>query len=42
LQKEGPETGAEIVHSGVGTVLIVEDHELVRAHARDQVRKPWL
>ena len=33
---DGPEVGAGTIHPGIGTVLIVEDHELVRAHARDQ------
>jgi len=31
-----PDPGVGIIHPGVGTVLVVEDHELVRDHARDQ------
>jgi CheY-like chemotaxis protein len=36
LADDTPEPGAGTIHPGVGTVLIVEDHELVRAHARNQ------
>ena len=33
---ESPIPVLDIIHPGVGTVLVVEDHELVRDHARDQ------
>jgi PAS domain S-box-containing protein len=36
LMEERPDPDVGTIYSGVGTVLIVEDHELVRVHARDQ------
>jgi CheY-like chemotaxis protein len=35
----GPEVRGGVIHSGIGTVLIVEDHELVRDHAREQFER---
>ena len=33
---DGPAPPLEIIRPGAGTILVVEDHELVREHARDQ------
>jgi CheY-like chemotaxis protein len=33
---ESPNAHDGVIHSGIGTVLIVEDHDLVRDHAREQ------
>jgi PAS domain S-box-containing protein len=33
---DGPTPPLDVIRPGVGTILVVEDHELVREHARDQ------
>ena len=34
--EDSPGSSGGVIHPGIGTVLIVEDHELVRTHARGQ------
>ena len=36
LVDESPAPPEDIIRTGAGTILVVEDHELVREHARDQ------